>query len=863
MSFQVIEGGKIDGEVATFSHGPEYITILTCFKNLKLTKTIYQNPDNTWGIVAYGKPRKYSASVSKIDTLADLAKMLLWLTKKVNSCIVLGKPMEGRWTTGIQNLRRVKERGDKGEATLESRKIKWLPIDVDTVKLDKPNSEYSIDELDEIILNRLPEPLCNTSHVLYLSSSHGRPNTKFIKARLWFELEDPVDIELIAGWAQDFKKQFSIDGSIYQPHQPIYTASPIFYEKQSNTRLSDPYEGERLKMYNASHDTFKLVGRKKDKTKGTKDKVPALLKVASDDIDVYGIIQKMGLEPEELDQNKYVITCPWEHEHSDPDQDRQTSTVIYYNEDGSWGFHCMHETCQNNNRKFHDVLDLMVEQGHVDQKQLVSEFDQFVDLGKQPNKKNAQEVYKNTYESLTYAELKTFPHIQIMENKDGEEIIRLQNSTPNLRRLFKLYGINATSNLITNQHTVWIGGKEVDEKHRAESAKNAFSEILFENKASNKDSVPMTWAQKGYMENGLVELGHENSHNPVLDYLFSLEEYDPDTEPDYFNDLVTSGCIKTENDALFVDMFKPILVQAVAAADYARYAIENLETGAVSKFETVLVLKGSQGIGKSTFLRNLLPSSLQCHFSGNETIEYGDKDNLMKTVKYWIVELGEMGKTFDKSAIDHLKQFLSKETDEYRAPYASNLVAYPRTTVFIATVNESEFLMDTTGNRRFWPIEVTKLDPNPQNRINIDRLWAQAVYLYKSGMQWWAEPDLSRKLLGMQEKYRVKEGLERMIFEHYDVYGAYEHSQLRPMTCSEILADITGRKNHREVTRLGYILTRLASDPDVNIQVAAKSGNRKTYYMPPENMWIDEQKSPTSNNIDDLLGEEGADDDIF
>lgn len=143
----------------------------------------------------------------------------------------------------------------------------------------------------------------------------------------------------------------------------------------------------------------------------------------------------------------------------------------------------------------------------------------------------------------------------------------------------------------------------------------------------------------------------------------------------------------------------------------------------------VLVFTGEQGTGKTSWVRSLAPDSFvlteaELHLNGMNA-----KDNMLQVLQYPIVELGEIDSSFKKSDVASLKVFLSRTFDEIRAPYARCAIKRKRRTTFSGTVNHSEFLVDGSGSRRFWPVNVTgRIDIN--HNINMQQLWAQALVEY-------------------------------------------------------------------------------------------------------------------------------------
>lgn len=153
--------------------------------------------------------------------------------------------------------------------------------------------------------------------------------------------------------------------------------------------------------------------------------------------------------------------------------------------------------------------------------------------------------------------------------------------------------------------------------------------------------------------------------------------------------------------------------------------LHNGDNGKKFAPEFVLVLQGRQGTGKTRFFQHLCP---QNYWGEGETVDPRDKDTLIRITSKWIVEIGEIGSTMKKD-VDILKAFLTRGTDDCRPPYGKKSMEYPRKTVFVATVNETEFLLDTTGNRRW---AVIPLDP----ALRID--YASQIKPFDT-MQFWAE----------------------------------------------------------------------------------------------------------------------------
>lgn len=217
-------------------------------------------------------------------------------------------------------------------------------------------------------------------------------------------------------------------------------------------------------------------------------------------------------------------------------------------------------------------------------------------------------------------------------------------------------------------------------------------------------------------------------------------------------------------DTLLVDYF------GAPNDDYTRMAMRKTLTAAVArvfvpgtKFDSMLILSGPQGVGKSTFFRIL---GKDWYSDSLTTFEGKDAAELIQG--YWIIEAGELT-GLNKSEMNTVKQFLSKTEDVYRVPYGRRTAAFPRSCIIVGTTNDTEFLKDRTGNRRFWPVDLSERkghkDVFRQLPLEVDQIWAEAVVRYQMGESLYMTGEAAQEALAQQERHKESSPREGIILE--------------------------------------------------------------------------------------------------
>lgn len=190
-------------------------------------------------------------------------------------------------------------------------------------------------------------------------------------------------------------------------------------------------------------------------------------------------------------------------------------------------------------------------------------------------------------------------------------------------------------------------------------------------------------------------------------------------------------------DTIFIDYL------GAEDTEYTRTVTRKALIGAVArimqpgcKHDHILVLVGPQGCRKSTTLAKLGKSWFSDSFytvQGKEAYE--------QIQGFWLIEMGEMAAT-RKAELESIKQFVSKQSDSYRAAYAKRTQEHPRQCAFFGTTNDDEFLRDATGGRRFWPVTVTDKGRETGDYFTaeiVDQVWAEIVMRYSAGENWYLD----------------------------------------------------------------------------------------------------------------------------
>lgn len=224
-----------------------------------------------------------------------------------------------------------------------------------------------------------------------------------------------------------------------------------------------------------------------------------------------------------------------------------------------------------------------------------------------------------------------------------------------------------------------------------------------------------------------------------------------------------------------VERLDTLLIDYMGAEDtpYVRAVTRKTLTAAVAriyepgiKFDSILILNGPQGVGKSTFFSLL---GRQWYSDSLSISDMRDKTSAEKLQGYWILELGELA-GIKKVDVETVKSFVTRTDDKYRQSYGIMVESHPRTCIIVGSTNsEGGFLRDITGNRRFWPVHVTGTGKHrPWEMESVDQIWAEAIVRYREGEELYLKGSVAAEAYVRQQEAMESDDREGIVADYLD-----------------------------------------------------------------------------------------------
>ena len=296
----------------------------------------------------------------------------------------------------------------------------------------------------------------------------------------------------------------------------------------------------------------------------------------------------------------------------------------------------------------------------------------------------------------------------------------------------------------------------------------------------NSKNASITWLRSAChkvemrttnLKNFVTLLADANQYNPVVSWVTSREWDGVSRIDDLYGTIVENRELCTKE--LKETVVRRWMIGAIAAAFSPMGAM----------VRGVLVFQGEQYTGKTRWIEALAPKELDLIKTGRSLVVH-DKDSVKQILSSWISELGELDATFKKSDIAALKAFITSDMDELRRPYAAAESQYARRTVFAASVNDSKFLQDDTGNSRFMVIPIVSL--NHGHTLDMQQVWAEIYEMWKAGEKHYLSAEEMKLLNGHNENFTATDPIFEMIASHL-AWESFSETTCKWMQVSDVL----------------------------------------------------------------------------
>ena len=244
------------------------------------------------------------------------------------------------------------------------------------------------------------------------------------------------------------------------------------------------------------------------------------------------------------------------------------------------------------------------------------------------------------------------------------------------------------------------------------------------------------------------------------------------------------------------------------------------------KVDNLIILEGAQGAGKSSAFKILFSP-----WFTDAAFEIGSTDGYQIIRGMWGVELAELD-GFNRAEASKSKAFFSRDQDRYRSPYGRKPINIVRQCVFGGSVNHAAYLKDDSGNRRYWPISVGRIDL-PELAEDRDQLWAEALHEYNEGTVWHVRAAEASLFEDAQDQRYIGDAYEEKIVAWLDGKADIADQKKNEASTSEIMGKAlhldTGKWTLAEQQRVGRIMARIGWK---RRKVGARESRQWNYFRP-------------------------------
>lgn len=361
--------------------------------------------------------------------------------------------------------------------------------------------------------------------------------------------------------------------------------------------------------------------------------------------------------------------------------------------------------------------------------------------------------------------------------------VRITSTLPNFETLVNSYGIKIRYNVISKEIEATLPwSTQIDLNYVS-------AEITSQ---CNMNGFP-----KGDVPNYIYAVAMKNEYNPIVRWINSK----PWDGKDHFQSIL--DCIGV---APGYEEAKEFYLKR-----WCYSAVGMLNNDGNKGYEGVLVFQGEQGLGKTRWIKNLIGNMAQ-YFKDGLIIDPHSKDSVATAVSHWLVEIGELDATFKKSDIAALKAFFTSTKDRFRRPFDRYDSTYPRMTVFFASVNDQQFLKDSTGDRRYWCLPTKSLS-TPKD-YDAQQFWAQInVMMQKeeckeNTQKWYLTADEVAIRDALNGDFRESNPIEEAITRKFPLTG-----DLYLLTSTDVAGILDIQPSQFNTSKIGKVLKDIYGEP--------------------------------------------------
>lgn len=294
-------------------------------------------------------------------------------------------------------------------------------------------------------------------------------------------------------------------------------------------------------------------------------------------------------------------------------------------------------------------------------------------------------------------------------------------------------------------------------------------------------------------------------YNPFKEFFSGLPRWDNQT--DHIKFFLQQVQLKDESlRSYFVEGFKKWFVALVCSL------VEDLPSPFLIN-QTCLVLVGGQGKYKTTFLKKIIPQHLQLKYFYGSSFNFHNKDHEKYLAYKIIINLDEMA-ALNKTDIESAKSRITQDQVVVRLPYAKADIHLKRRASFTATQNNTEFLRDETGSRRWFVVEIDNICIDES--FDVSKMYAQGLHLYREGYRYWFDREDMNAVEHQNEKFQLKNFEEEYLLKHYEVPDSEDYKykgRVEYLSASDIADELAERYkkiniNNTVIKNIGAVLKK-------------------------------------------------------